>query len=211
MDAERRYERNEYGMMPPDSWWRPPPCGHPEKPQVWIMPRGQMICHCCNILDFAPALPDGEHPDGEFVLCEMCGCIVLRFKFCDAEMEAEAAREEEALTKWGDQIFAAIRPLLPDVEKAIEVARAADRAVEGMGFFFVDEMGDDPVGSFTIPLGVVERDDPPVVVDEDGRVRTSFWVMDVLEVAMQRILDCAPTDGLAMQRIALDALRVIEK
>lgn len=75
-----RYRQNRQGVLPPPSWWRTLPCGHPQSPVAWLMPSGLHVCHCGTSLadnDLMVAGPGGEHPDGDVVSCYGCGCYVL--------------------------------------------------------------------------------------------------------------------------------------
>jgi hypothetical protein len=65
---------------PPDSFWRPVPCGHPENPVAWVGPLGA-VCHCGILLDVGTSTSFiRDHYDGleewPLVPCTACGCLV---------------------------------------------------------------------------------------------------------------------------------------
>lgn len=70
------YEQNRRGELPPVTWWRDAPCGHPQSPVAWLLPDGKHSCHCGWYLDDASTAA-GEHPQGRIVACTNCGCYVL--------------------------------------------------------------------------------------------------------------------------------------
>lgn len=85
-DGHARYRQNERGVLPPVRYWTGQTCKHPQSPVAWLMPDGAYVCHCAELLAVTergevellfPPNPMIEHPDGEVVTCENCGCYVL--------------------------------------------------------------------------------------------------------------------------------------
>lgn len=68
------------GWSPPDSFWRPVPCGHPAEPVAWVGPEGP-VCHCGIFLDVGTStsfVREHDESDVEWPLvsCSGCGCLV---------------------------------------------------------------------------------------------------------------------------------------
>lgn len=70
-----RTPQGSSSLIPPRSWWREVPCGHPPDPLAWDNNGERFSCHCGSSLDVRRAIPVPEAP-GPVVPCDGCGCHV---------------------------------------------------------------------------------------------------------------------------------------